>query len=49
MEGGLEQGGLLEEALALLLGVEPVGSGTRQVEDASLAMEKAVEQVQDGA
>jgi len=44
----LKQGGLLQEALALLSGVEPVGSGARQVEDASPAMERAVEQVQDG-
>ena len=28
MEGGLEQGGVLQEALALLLGVKPVSSGT---------------------
>ena len=48
MEGGLKQGGLLEKTLALLSGVEPVGSGTRQVEDASPPMEGAVEQVQDG-
>jgi len=28
MEGGLEQGGVLQEAFALLLGVKPVSSGT---------------------
>ena len=28
MEGGLKHGGLLEELLALLVGVEPVSSGT---------------------
>ena len=49
MEGGLKHGGLLEELLALLFGVKPVGGGTSQVEDSSPAMEKAVEQVQDGA
>ena len=37
------QGGLLEEALALVSG------GTSQVENASPAIEGAVEQVQDGA
>ena len=49
MEGRLKQGGLLEEPLALLFGVKPVSSGTSQVENASPAMEGAVEQVQDGA
>ena len=49
MESRLKQGGLLEKALALISGVEPVSSGTSQVEDASPAMEGVVEQVQDGA
>ena len=49
MEGGLKQGGLLEKPLALLSGVKPVDGGTSQVEDASPAIERAVEQVQDGA
>lgn len=49
VEGRLKQSGLLEELLALLFGVEPVGGGTSQVEDASSAMEGTVEQVQDGA
>lgn len=49
MEGGLKQGGLLEELLALLFGVEPVSSSASEVENASPAMEGAVEQVQDGA
>ena len=49
MEGGLRHGGLLEELLALLFGVKPVGGGTGWGEDASPAMEGAVEQVQDGA
>ena len=48
MKGGLKHGGLLEELLALLFCVEPVSSGTSQVENASPAMEGAVEQVQDG-
>lgn len=48
MERRLKHGGLLEELLALLSGVEPVGGGASQVEDASPAMEGAVEQVQDG-
>ena len=47
MEGRLKQSGLLEELLTLLSGIEPVGGGTSQVEDASPAMEGAVEQVQD--
>ena len=49
MEGRLKQGGLLEKPLALLFGVEPVSSGTSQVEDASPAMEGAVERVRDDA
>ena len=49
VEGRLKYGGLLEKLLALLFGVEPVGGGTSQVEDASSAMEGTVEQVQDGA
>lgn len=47
MEGWLKQGGLLEESLALLSGVEPIGGGTSQVEDTSPAVEGAIEQVQD--
>lgn len=47
MEGRLKQSGLLEELIALLFGVKPVGGSTSQVEDASPAMEGAVEQVQD--
>lgn len=31
----VKEGGPLEELLALLFGVEPVGGGTSQVEDAS--------------
>jgi len=49
VEGPLKQGSLLEELLTLLSGVKPVSSGTSQVEDASPAMEGAVEQIQDGA
>lgn len=48
MEGRLKQGGLLEELLALLFCVEPVSSGTSQVENTSPTIERAVEQVQDG-
>lgn len=32
MEGRLKQGGLLEEALFLLLGVEPVGGNSSQAD-----------------
>ena len=49
MEGELKHGGLLEKPLALLSGVKPVDGGTSQVENASPAIEGAVEQVQDGA
>ena len=49
MESRLKQGGLLEKALALISGAESVSSRTSQVEDASPAIEGAVEQVQDGA
>lgn len=49
VEGWLKQGGLIKEPFALLSGVKPVGGGTSQVEDASPAIERAVEQVQDGA
>ena len=48
MEGELKHGGLLEKPLALLSGVKPVSSGTSQVENTSPAMERAVEQIQDG-
>lgn len=43
MEGGGKHGGLLEKLLTLLLGVQPVGGGTSQVEDSSPPMERAVE------
>ena len=40
--------GLLQQEDSLLIGVQPVGGGPGQVEDASSAGQRPVQQVQDG-